>query len=234
MTSDQVQTGQRLGNISRPARARQRLSPDERIPQILRAAAQEFSRRGFQQTRVEDIAAAAGLSKGGFYAHFSGKEAVFDALLRRYLSGATLDLQAQFKVLPPMPQIIDRLSESLTAGLAQEDAMIVFRILLADGWRVPDVVQSWLLQYFENVQNQLCTLLQRCVSEGLCRQSLVVQKPWLLLSPVVHAMVARLVDPANREFAHEQIRQDLANLLSEILLFDQDLLHWQSRAETCQ
>ena len=221
-------------DVSTPARSRQRLPPDERIAQILQAAAREFSRGGFQQTRVEDIAAAAGLSKGGFYTHFSGKDAVFDALLRQHLSGATLDLQSQFKVLPPMPQVIDRLSALLTEGLAQDNTMTVFRILLADGWRVPDVVQSWLLQYFENVQNQLCTLLQRCVSEGLCRQSLVVQKPWLLLSPVVHAMVARLVDPANREFAHEQIRQDLANLLSEILLFDQDLLRWQSRAETCQ
>lgn len=213
-------------NPSKPTRARQRMRPDERIPQILQAAAQEFYRRGFQRTRVEDIAAAAGLSKGGFYAHFSGKDAVFDALLRQYLSGATMDLQEQFKVLPSMPQVIDRLSEMFTQGLAQENTMIVFRILLADGWRVPDVVQSWLLQYFENVQNQLCTLLQRCVNAGLCRPSLVVQKPWLLLSPVVHAMVARLIDPANREFEHEQVRQDLAQLLGEMLLLDDDLAGW--------
>jgi len=215
-----------------PARVRQRLQPDERIAQILQAAAQEFSRRGFQQTRVQDIAAAAGLSKGGFYAHFSGKEAVFDALLRQYLSGTTLDLQTQFKVLPPMPQVIDRLSDLLTQGLTQENTMIVFRILLADGWRVPDVVQSWLLRYFENVQNQICTLLQRCVSAGLCGSSLIVQKPWLLLSPVVHAMVARLVDPANKTFEHEQVKQDLTQLLGEMLLLDDDPVRGASRIKT--
>lgn len=201
------------------AGGRQRLSPQERIPQILHAAAQEFARRGFQQTRVQDIAAAAGLSKGGFYAHFSGKEAVFEALLRRNLSGSAINLRDTFSELPPMSQLIDELSELLTQGLADEQTMLVFRILLADGWRVPEVVDSWLENSMHSVQAELEQLLQRCVANGSCRSSVVVEKPWLVLSPVVHAMVAQLVRTGAQEFELDQVQRDLACLLKELLLF---------------
>lgn len=210
--------------------SRQRLSSDERIPQILHAAAQEFSRKGFQQTRVEDIARAAGLSKGGFYAHFTGKEAVFDALLRHHLSGISLDLLDQFTPLPEMAQLIDQLSELLTEGMHDDKTMVVFRLLLADGWRVPEVVQSWVAQYFDHVNNQLSILLRRCVEAGICKHSVLVDNPWMVLSPVVHSMVARLIQSQRRDYEPLQVRQHLNHLLREMLLFEDDLATTVSRA----
>ena len=53
-----------------------------RVGQILDAALQEFSAAGYAGARMDDIAARAGLSKGGLYAHFASKEEVFEALLR--------------------------------------------------------------------------------------------------------------------------------------------------------
>ena len=202
----------------RASGVRQRLAPQERMTQILQAAQREFARHGFQQTRVEDIARAAGLSKGGFYAHFSGKESVFEALLQRSLSSSTVQFGELFRELPPMPVLIDHLSDVLTRGLASEEVMVVFRILLADGWRVPDVVQSWREHNIQNIQHELCTLLQRCVAAGLCRNSVVVQNPWLVLSPVVHAMVAQLISTGQPEFDRQRVRQDLACLLRELLI----------------
>ena len=62
-----------------------RLTPQERVPLILDAAMHEFARRGFAGTRMDDIAARCGLSKGGLYAHFKSKDAIFEALLDRTL-----------------------------------------------------------------------------------------------------------------------------------------------------
>ena len=45
------------------------------------AARQCFIERGYHPTRMEDIAATAGLSKGGVYFHFDSKREVFDALV---------------------------------------------------------------------------------------------------------------------------------------------------------
>ncbi len=48
---------------------------------LLRAAADVFAERGYDGTRVADIAAAAGVSNGALYAHFSSKaELLVDAL----------------------------------------------------------------------------------------------------------------------------------------------------------
>lgn len=52
--------------------------------QILNAALKLFSHRGYGATSVQDIAEAAGVSKGNVYHHFRDKESIFRALLDRY------------------------------------------------------------------------------------------------------------------------------------------------------
>ena len=52
--------------------------------QILDASLKLFSHRGYGATSVNDIADAAGVSKGNVYHHFPDKEAIFRSLLDRY------------------------------------------------------------------------------------------------------------------------------------------------------
>jgi AcrR family transcriptional regulator len=53
-----------------------------RREQILDAAFHTFAQRGYRDTAVDDIAAAADTSKGGVYFHFGTKEAIFRELMR--------------------------------------------------------------------------------------------------------------------------------------------------------
>jgi AcrR family transcriptional regulator len=48
------------------------------------AAISLFVKQGFHGTSVRDIAKAAGISPGGLYAHYDGKEGLFQAILHRY------------------------------------------------------------------------------------------------------------------------------------------------------
>lgn len=52
----------------------------ERRDQLLDAAAELFSERGYQETRIVDICKAAGVAKGLFYWYFESKEEVFRQL----------------------------------------------------------------------------------------------------------------------------------------------------------
>lgn len=52
-----------------------------RYQRILAAALRVFSRRGYRDASVDDIAAGSGTSKGGVYFHFPNKEAIFLSLL---------------------------------------------------------------------------------------------------------------------------------------------------------
>jgi AcrR family transcriptional regulator len=49
---------------------------------LLRAAEQVFARVGYEKAQVEEIAEAAGFSKGALYAHFKSKEELFLALYK--------------------------------------------------------------------------------------------------------------------------------------------------------
>ena len=52
---------------------------------ILNAAIAVFGRYGYKKASMDDLAAAAGLSKQGLYLHFASKEEVFTAAMRKYL-----------------------------------------------------------------------------------------------------------------------------------------------------
>jgi AcrR family transcriptional regulator len=66
-----------------PGRTRRRLLPrGERREVILRAAAAAFARTGYAATSMEDIAAAARITRLIVYRHFPGKEALYRAVLQ--------------------------------------------------------------------------------------------------------------------------------------------------------
>jgi AcrR family transcriptional regulator len=60
-----------------------RLTREARREAILDAATEVFGRLGFETTRMEDVAKAAGIAKGLLYKHFSSKDALFQALIDR-------------------------------------------------------------------------------------------------------------------------------------------------------
>jgi AcrR family transcriptional regulator len=61
---------------------------------LLRAAADVFAARGYDGTRVADIAAAAGVSNGALYAHFGSKADLLVAALRAHGKRVLSDLLA--------------------------------------------------------------------------------------------------------------------------------------------
>ena len=78
---------------------------------ILDAALAVFSRRGYRDASVDEIAAEAETSKGGVYFHFPGKQVIFRALL---------DLSAR--------RLLDRVEEAIareTEPVAKADAALL-------------------------------------------------------------------------------------------------------------
>jgi AcrR family transcriptional regulator len=63
---------------------RKRLSSEERRATIVEAAGRLFGECGYDATRLDDIAAAAGVTKPILYRHFETKRALYLALLERH------------------------------------------------------------------------------------------------------------------------------------------------------
>jgi AcrR family transcriptional regulator len=78
---------------------------------ILEAAMTVFGRLGFRKTSIEDLTQAAQISKQGLYLHFSSKEEVFIAALKKYLDdGLALVEQALSR---PASPLVERLCEAM-------------------------------------------------------------------------------------------------------------------------
>jgi AcrR family transcriptional regulator len=70
--------------MATPKAHRARLSADERRAVITRAAGRLFARDGYAATRLEDIAAAADVTKPIVYRHFDSKKGLYLALLAKH------------------------------------------------------------------------------------------------------------------------------------------------------
>src|SRR5215831_2906436 len=61
---------------------------------ILAAALDEFSARGFEAARIDDVARRAGVGKGTIYLHFRDKEALFQDLVTTMLVPFIANIEA--------------------------------------------------------------------------------------------------------------------------------------------
>lgn len=76
-----------------PAAAPRRRRKDARPAELTAAALELFVERGYAATRLEDVAALAGVSKGTLYLYFENKEALFQAVVREGLLPALAEAE---------------------------------------------------------------------------------------------------------------------------------------------
>lgn len=89
------------GTPAADAPSRRLLPRPERRAAILRAAAVAFADKGFAGTSMEDVAAAAGITKLIVYRHFSSKEALYEAVLERVSTRLAEEFVARLGRTPP-------------------------------------------------------------------------------------------------------------------------------------
>ncbi|XUU61959.1 TetR/AcrR family transcriptional regulator [Erythrobacter sp. HA6-11] len=72
---------------------------------IVEAARRLFNRHGFDNVTIDQLMAEAGLTRGGFYAHFSSKEDVFAAATASFLMGRGAIWREEAGVIPTAGQV---------------------------------------------------------------------------------------------------------------------------------
>ena len=98
---------------------------------LLNAAEQVFARVGYEKAQVEEIAVAAGFSKGGLYAHFKSKEDLFLALYRAKITGYQAKLRHALDSAPTREAKIDAFrSFYIDLSRDKEWALIILEVKL--------------------------------------------------------------------------------------------------------
>ena len=162
---------------------RQTRRKTERPAEILDAAFEEFVKNGYAATRLEDVAARAGVTKGTIYFYFETKERVFEEMIRH----------ASMEFFPDLKGYAAELEGSYTARLRD---LIVFvyrriadektsretlRFLIAEGARFPDLVE----RHYDEFVQPVIVQFQDILAAGEFRASAATPFAEIIMSPAL-------------------------------------------------
>lgn len=114
------------------------MDPDKRH-QILEGAHAVFTARGFDAASMNDIAAAANVSKGTLYVYFEDKEHLFVALIEREREKQKQGMYAALAEEPDLTLALTHFGSGLVRLLTSPFALSAHRIVLGVAERMPDL-----------------------------------------------------------------------------------------------
>jgi len=178
-----------MNPISTEARQRRK---DARPAELLTAALDLFVERGYAATKLDDIAAKAGVSKGTLYLYFDNKEALFKAVIEQGIvpmlaEGEVLIQQHQVDARSLLQMLLLRwwqlLGETSLGGIP--------KLMIAEAGNFPEVASY----YYDNVivrgRDLLRQALLRGVASGEFRQLEIESTIDVLMAPVIMLVVWR-------------------------------------------
>lgn len=174
------------------------LSPDERTRQIIEAARTCFLDKGYFDTKMDDIARAASLSKGGVYFHFDSKREIFRALVSSDYESISATLAQSVSSSGTMRERLLTLSRSFSEAFTQGNRARMMVIVSEMSMRDEEVRKEMLTASHSYVE-QTCKLLNEGIKQGALRQDIDVEAVAFLLKTVVdgfqaNAMIGHTLD----------------------------------------
>jgi AcrR family transcriptional regulator len=167
---------------------------DERGPEILAAALSCFAQRGFAATRMEDIAARAGITKGTIYLYFDSKEAVFQALARQEVGTRIAEITAMVEAFDgPAPDLLRLVLTAAGAIVRTSDAVVLPKVLLAESGTFPELAEFWRREIIDRGLGLFERIIARGQARGEFRPMPAQHAARLCIAPMLVIMFWRTV-----------------------------------------
>jgi AcrR family transcriptional regulator len=160
--------------------------PEARPAEILEAALDLFTERGFKATRLEDVASRAGLSKAAIYLYFKDKTSLLVALVQA-MAGANINLasgmvaQHQGPVAPLLRQLL-----GFMAGRIDQSRMPdLMKLVISESRAHPEIGRF----YLDNVIGKGLPLFESVIERGVSSGEFRKVDPRLTVKCLVGPMV---------------------------------------------
>ena len=176
------------------AKPRYRRRKEDRPAEITEAALQAFAEKGYDATRVDDVAQRAGVSKGLMYLYFKTKEDLFKAVIKSFITPRVTELEDLVRTSTLSAEDFLRGPFlDFARKLPRSPARILVRLLIAEGPKHPDLTAY----YWDNVAKHglaaLSEVVRRGVRNGEFRPSALDDLPQLLVTPVLFSVLWSIV-----------------------------------------
>jgi AcrR family transcriptional regulator len=181
--------------------------------QLIEVATGLFADRGYEETSIEAVLAAAGVSRGALYHHFAGKDALFEAVLEAVENGVTARLTAE---ITGAPDAVSAVESAALAWIEMAGDPVIQRIILSDA---PSVLglERWRAMNEEYSLGATRLLLQAVADEGRLSSDLVAPFALMLLGALDELAMA-IARTDDREAALAAGRHAVRELLRRIFV----------------
>lgn len=197
-----------------PAPRKRERRKDARPPEILAAAIDLFSEKGYASTQMQEIADRAGVAKGTVYLYFKTKQDVFEGIVRNTIS-PVVDRLGELVAArqESAAELIGHVLELIYRELVESPSRrAIIRVLIAEGRQFPEIVQTYHDQAMTVAEKLLRLVMEKGRATGELRDCPAITEPRVVIGPAILAliwtMIFETVSPLDRT-AFRQAHLDL-------------------------
>ena len=141
--------------------------PDDRPAEIIAAALELFAERGFAATRLEDVAARAGLSKAAIYLYFDDKTSLLKAVVKETVGARIAQVAAVVGHLDgDVAPVLRRFLTTVAHGVRDTRLPDIIKLVIAESRAHPQIGQFYLDEVIGAALPMLQGLIERGVARG--------------------------------------------------------------------
>jgi len=176
----------RVPKFRRRAEAR----PDE----VLDAALELFTEKGYAATRVDDIAKRAGISKGAVYLYFPSKQAIIEGLVRRTVTPIAMNAVENVQAFEGHPRaIVSAVGQMMAEKFSEPNVLAVPRLIMREIANFPELAEMYRREVLDRAIPVVTDVIRRGIEQGYLKPvdpELTIRS---LVGPLIaHVMLAEL------------------------------------------
>src|SRR5450631_31866 len=155
---------------------------------ILTAALDEFSARGFEAARLDDVAKRAGVAKGTIYLYFRDKETLFQELIRAMLTPLVGTIEALGAADVPIGVLSEQVVELFVREVYETRRKDVIRLMNSEGRRFPKLAEFYYREVLSRIIAAVRAILRRAAARGEVPEALA-EFPQIVAAPGLVAII---------------------------------------------
>jgi TetR/AcrR family transcriptional regulator len=170
---------------STPGATRQRRK-EARPGELLDAALTLFVEKGFAATRVDEVAARAGVSKGTLFLYYPSKEDLFKAVIHETLAGRFDEWNAEFEAFTgSSAELVHYCLHSWWERIGMTQASGITKLVMSEAGTFPDVAAYYQQTVIQPGHALLQRVLQRGINSGEFRAMNLDLAVYSLIAPMI-------------------------------------------------
>lgn len=144
---------------------------DARPDEITAAALELFSERGYAATRLEDVAARAGVSKGTLYLYFENKEELFKAVLREGFISPLAEMRDTVERYEgPTFDLVEMVVRGWWEHIGATRLSAIPKLIVAEARNFPEVARFYADEVLRPGREAVAAIVRRGVKRGEFRE----------------------------------------------------------------